>query len=48
MCAEKDPSRCHRRLLITLQLLGSGFRVIHILKDGFAADEEDFAETDSS
>ena len=34
MCAEENPSRCHRRLLITPVLEGRGINVIHIRGDG--------------
>ncbi len=44
MCAEKDPSRCHRRLLITPELVRNGFRVVHILKNGSKVDESEMEE----
>lgn len=34
MCAEEDPARCHRRLLITQTLLGRGVAVDHIRASG--------------
>jgi len=44
MCAEQDPSRCHRRLLITPELVRNGLQVVHILKDGSKADESKMEE----
>lgn len=34
LCAEGDPAKCHRQLIIAQTLLKSGTKVIHILKDG--------------
>jgi uncharacterized protein (DUF488 family) len=34
MCAEEDPARCHRRLLITPALGRAGLTVIHLRGDG--------------
>ena len=34
MCAEEDPSRCHRRLLIGPALEELGVRLLHIRADG--------------
>ncbi|HEX7839650.1 MAG TPA: DUF488 domain-containing protein [Kofleriaceae bacterium] len=34
LCAEEDPSRCHRRLLITRTLVQRGARVLHIRGSG--------------
>jgi uncharacterized protein (DUF488 family) len=34
MCAEEDPVRCHRHLLIAPALLTRGFQVLHIRGDG--------------
>ncbi len=34
LCAEEDPGRCHRRLLVTLALLEMGITVEHIRGDG--------------
>ncbi len=34
LCAEEDPSRCHRRLLVAPALLGKGIAVEHIRGDG--------------
>jgi len=36
MCAEADPTRCHRRILTDL-LLARGVEVVHILEDGRSA-----------
>jgi uncharacterized protein (DUF488 family) len=37
MCAEEDPSKCHRRLLIEPALLDRGVKVRHIRGDGTVA-----------
>jgi uncharacterized protein (DUF488 family) len=34
LCAEEDPSRCHRRLLVTPALQRAGVSVVHIRGDG--------------
>lgn len=34
LCAEEDPARCHRRLLVTPALLRAGARVVHARGDG--------------
>lgn len=34
MCAEEDPRRCHRRLLVTPVLVDEGVEVLHIRGDG--------------
>ena len=34
MCAEEDPTRCHRSLLIGPALENRGVRLLHIRKDG--------------
>ncbi|MBI1789084.1 MAG: DUF488 domain-containing protein [Acidobacteria bacterium] len=41
MCAEEDPSDCHRRLLITRVLVERGLAVHHIRGDGRLQTEED-------
>jgi uncharacterized protein (DUF488 family) len=39
MCAEEDPSHCHRRLLITRTLVGRGVAVLHIRGSGAVQPE---------
>jgi uncharacterized protein (DUF488 family) len=34
LCAEEDPARCHRRLLVTPALLRAGASVVHARGDG--------------
>lgn len=34
MCAEEDPVRCHRRLLVTPALRRAGAGVVHMRGDG--------------
>ncbi len=43
MCAEEDPRRCHRRLLITPALLADGIEVVHLRGDGSSIREVDLA-----
>lgn len=40
MCAEKDPTTCHRALLVCRHLIERGFAVKHILADGKIEDHE--------
>jgi uncharacterized protein (DUF488 family) len=42
LCAEEDPARCHRRLLITPVVQSRGWRVLHIRGDGRLQEEEAF------
>ena len=41
MCAEEDPDRCHRRLLVTPALRRHGLEVIHVRGDGSLERDED-------
>jgi uncharacterized protein (DUF488 family) len=41
MCAEEDPSHCHRRLLVTRTLVRRGVEVRHIRRNGEAEDERE-------
>ncbi len=41
MCAEEDPNRCHRRMLITPALLQRDVTVLHIRGDGLVQSEEE-------
>jgi uncharacterized protein (DUF488 family) len=34
MCAEEDPNKCHRHLIITADMLDKGYEVRHIRSDG--------------
>ncbi len=34
LCAEGDPTRCHRQSVIAQTLLDAGVRVVHLLHDG--------------
>ncbi len=40
MCSEGDPTRCHRRLLIRVELEAQGVGVLHILREGRVVGEE--------
>jgi uncharacterized protein (DUF488 family) len=40
MCSEEDPSRCHRRLLVTRTLTGRGVEVRHLRGNGSVISEE--------
>lgn len=46
LCAEEDPARCHRRLLITPALRAHGVGVLHIRGDGRVQPEADDAALD--
>lgn len=39
LCAEEDPGRCHRRLLIAPALRVKDVRVVHIRSDGRVEDD---------
>jgi uncharacterized protein (DUF488 family) len=43
MCAEEDPARCHRRVLITPALQRAGVAVLHVRGDGRLEVEEGMA-----
>ncbi len=43
MCAEEDPGRCHRRLLITPELARRGLTVLHLRGDGRVEPEATLA-----
>jgi len=43
LCAEENPSACHRRLLVSRVLLEHGVRVEHIRGDGRLQSEEEIA-----
>jgi uncharacterized protein (DUF488 family) len=47
MCAEKEPERCHRFLLIAPVLEGAGVRVVHVLGDGTLKDHAELAGSSS-
>jgi uncharacterized protein (DUF488 family) len=47
LCAEEDPSRCHRRLLVTPALERSGLEVVHIRGDGSLQSEAELREPTS-
>lgn len=40
LCAEEDPGRCHRRLLITPALESAGVTVVHVRGDGRLEPED--------
>src|SRR5687768_5701318 len=40
MCAEEDPARCHRRLLVTPALKRAGVTVVHLRGDGRLEPED--------
>ena len=41
VCAEEDPSDCHRRLLVGRVLVERGIRLLHIRSDGTVVDDAD-------
>lgn len=44
LCAEEDPTGCHRRLLVGRVLTGQGIPVVHIRGDGRMQSEEQLQE----
>jgi len=43
ICAERDPERCHRFLLVAPALMAAGARVVHVLGDGTLKDHGELA-----
>ncbi len=43
MCAEADPARCHRTLLLAPELAARGVSVVHLLADGGRLDHQTWA-----
>ncbi len=41
LCAEENPSSCHRRLLIGVSIIARGVQILHIRSDGRIQPEED-------
>ena len=48
LCAEEDPARCHRRLLVAPSLRRAGASVLHIRGDGSIEPDEDASTTGSA
>jgi uncharacterized protein (DUF488 family) len=48
LCAEEDPARCHRRLLITRTLVRRGVDVLHIRGSGVVQPEAELAARDEA
>jgi hypothetical protein len=44
MCAEGNPSECHRHPLLARELVMRGFRVLHICRDGSLQNARDMFE----
>jgi uncharacterized protein (DUF488 family) len=44
LCAEEDPARCHRRLLVSHALVRSGAAVVHVRGDGRLEPERDLIQ----
>jgi uncharacterized protein (DUF488 family) len=47
LCAEEDPSHCHRRLLITRTLVQRGVEVRHIRGSGAVVTEDELSARDN-
>ncbi len=47
VCAEEDPMRCHRRLLLTPPLVERGARILHIRGDGRLQPEEELQRSEA-
>lgn len=41
MCAEKDPSKCHRTILVAKAFHDAGYKVIHLLPNNVKMTQED-------
>jgi len=41
MCAEKDPSRCHRTILVARAFHDAGYKIIHLLPNNEIMTQED-------
>jgi uncharacterized protein (DUF488 family) len=48
LCAEEDPTRCHRRLLISRTLVRRGFEIHHIRGTGTVELEAGFGSSQLS
>lgn len=48
LCAEEDPNRCHRRFLLTPQLVKRGIEVLHIRGDGRLEAEKTIQEREAT
>jgi uncharacterized protein (DUF488 family) len=48
LCAEEDPSRCHRRHLIAPVLHDQGVQLIHIRRDGSNETESELREREAA
>lgn len=46
MCAERDPAKCHRMVLVAHELNKKGIEVRHILANGKLLGEGDFSQSD--
>lgn len=44
MCSENDPMRCHRFVLLSRDLESLGLRVLHILRDGSIASQDELEQ----
>jgi uncharacterized protein (DUF488 family) len=48
LCSEENPSRCHRRLLVTPVLMERGTAVFHIRGDGSLQSEEHLRQAEAT
>ena len=48
LCAEEDPSRCHRRHLIARVLHDNGVHIIHIRRDGAVETETEIRKQEAA
>lgn len=44
MCSEQDPSGCHRRRLVGVDLIERGYEIVHIMGDGELCTEHEIRE----
>lgn len=48
LCAEEDPSRCHRHHLVAPALCNDGIQVLHIRRDGSLTSEAELREREAA
>ena len=45
MCAEKEPIRCHRTIMVSRHFFEKGYNVIHILPNGKHISQQDVEQS---
>lgn len=44
MCAEKDPIRCHRTIMVSRRFFEMGYHIVHILPNGILSTQQDIEQ----